>query len=82
MGYYSSWTPQALIAEIGLYRDAIKAAVLGGETQQVWGEGRRLIVTTVNIKEARTELRNLEAELGSRVGYENWRHSAIGVEIG
>jgi hypothetical protein len=82
MGYYSGWTADALIAEITLYRDAIKNAILGGEPQQVWGEGRRLVVTTVNIKEARAELGDLEAALARLPGYENRANWAIPVEIG
>jgi hypothetical protein len=82
MGFYSSWTADALVTEAQLYRDAIKQAVLGGEVQQVWGEGRRMIVTTVNIAEARTELSNIVAELSRRPGYGGYSIGAIPVEIG
>lgn len=83
MGYYKTWTDDALAAEMELYRAAIKAAVLGGETQQVWGEGRRLIVTTVNLQEARNELAAIVNELSKRTGYCHLATGgAIVVEIG
>ena len=82
MSRYSDWTPDAIIAEIQVYRDAIRAVILGGQITQVAGEGRRMVMTGANIPEARTEIANLVAELGTRAGYSDYNINAISFEIG
>lgn len=82
MGRYSGETEEWLLAEIAQYREAIKTATIGGGVGVVAGEGRRVEFVSCNAGEARKELRELEAELARRPGYEDRRSWAIPVEIG
>lgn len=83
MARYSGETVEWLLAEIAQYREAIKKAALGGEIAVVQGEDRRrLEIFPTQVENARMELRELEAELARRPGYEDRGHWAIPVEIG
>lgn len=82
MGRYSGETVEWLIAEIAEYRAAIKKATLGGGIGVVAGEGRRIEITKLDAQAANTVLRDLEAELARRPGYEDRAQWAIAVEIG
>lgn len=79
-GPYSDLTVEQLIAEIAEYRTAIKEAIKGG-VGVVAAEGRRIEYTRYDTRGARLELRELEAELARRPGYEDRTAWAIGVEI-
>lgn len=82
MGRYSGETVEWLLDEITQYRDAIKAAILGGDIGVVAGEGRRIEIFKCDPRAANETLRELEAELARRPGYEDRRTWAIAVEIG
>lgn len=84
MGYglYANMDDDALLAEINVFRQAIRKQSLSG-VGVIAGEGRRIEFTNSNISEARTELRNLMAEARRRgLSIADGFGGAIAVEIG
>jgi len=81
MARYRDLTVDELQAEIVEYRAALKGLALGEAVVTVWGERRRLDYVPPNAADARNELRELEAELARRPGFEDRRQWALGVEI-
>lgn len=83
MAPYASYTDQQILDEIAEYRSARKAAALGGNIQEVAGEGRKIKYFGTDMRTVDAELRELYAEAKSRgleIGGE--RGGAIPVEIG
>lgn len=84
MGYglYTDLTDEALVAEIKSYHAAIGKQSKSG-IGVIAGEGRRIEFTRANIRDARTELRNLLNEARRRgLPIGDGSGGAIAVEIG
>lgn len=77
---YRDFTVEQLQAEIVEYRAAMKTLATGG-IATVWAEGRRVDYSPVSTTIAREELRELEAELARRPGYEDRAQWALAVEL-